>query len=62
MIFGDDIDTFIDFAVAFGAFLGEIEWHGCVHYYMYSQFLQESLCSVVHATNKRIFEAPAQPF
>ena len=29
MKFGDDVDTFKDFAVAFGAFLGEIEWHGC---------------------------------
>ena len=32
MEFGDDIDTFKDFAVAFGAFLGEIEWHGCSLY------------------------------
>ncbi len=47
MKFGDDIDTFKDFAVAFGAFLGEIEWHGCS--LIYSQFLQSrcaQLCSL----------------
>jgi hypothetical protein len=51
MIFGDDIDTFIDFAVAFGAFLGEIEWHGCSLLYVLPIFARVVVLSC--ACNKQ---------